>query len=84
MATVTETLPSLEEIEAAAAKLTPGQRGVLIDRIREMDEEPADPEIEAAWDTEIRRRIAEIDNGTAVLLDGDEVMRDLSEKYGLS
>ncbi len=84
MATITESLPSLEEIEAAAAKLTPGQRGVLIDRIREMDEEPADPEIEAAWDTEIRRRIAEIDSGEAVLLDFDEVMGEMRAKYGLS
>jgi len=83
MATITESLPSLEEIEAAAAKLTPGQRGVLIDRIREMDEEPADPEIEAAWDTEIRRRIAEIDNGEVECLDGEEVMARVRAELGL-
>lgn len=83
MATITGNLPDLEEIEAAVAKLTPGQRGVLIDRIREMDE-VVDPGVEAAWDTEIRRRIAEIDSGEAVLFDGEEVMREMREKYGLS
>ena len=83
MATITKDIPDIEEIEAAVAKLTPGQRGVLIDRIREMDKEK-DPEVEAAWDTEIRRRIAEIDSGEAVLLDFDEVMGEMREKYGLS
>jgi len=83
MATITGNIPDIEEIEAAVAKLTPGQRGVLIDRIREMDE-VVDPGVEAAWDTEIRRRIAEIDSGEAVLLDFDEVMGEMREKYGLS
>lgn len=83
MATITQDTPNIEEIEAAVAKLTPGQRGVLIDRIREMDEEVVDPEVEAAWDTEIRRRIAEIDSGEAVLLDGEEVMARVSAELGL-
>jgi len=83
MATITQDTPDIEEIEAAVAKLTPGQRGVLIDRIREMDEEVVDPEVEAAWDTEIRRRIAEVDSGEAVLLDGDEVMARVSAQLGL-
>jgi hypothetical protein len=84
MATITQDIPNIEDIEAAAAKLTPGQREVLIDRIREMNEEIVDPEVEAAWDTEIRRRIDEIDNGEAELLDFDEVMGEMREKYGLS
>jgi hypothetical protein len=83
MATITEDLPDIEKIEAAAAKLTPSQRGVLIDRIREMDE-VKNPEIEAAWDKEICRRIAEIDSGEAVLLDLDEVMEEMRVKYGSS
>ncbi len=83
MATLTEPVPTLEEIETAAAKLSPGQRGVLIERLQEMDE-VRDPEIEAAWDTEIRRRIEEIRSGKVQCLDGEEVMRELSEKYGLT
>ncbi len=82
MATLTEQVPTLEEIETAAAKLTVGQRGVLIERLQEMDE-VHDSEIEAAWDSVIKRRIEEIDNGTAVIVDGDEVMKRMREKVGL-
>ncbi len=84
MATITQDIPNIEEIEAAAAKLSPGQREVLIERIREMNGEAVDPDVEAAWDTEIKRRIDEIDNGEVELLDFDEVMDEIREKYGLS
>jgi putative addiction module component (TIGR02574 family) len=40
-------------------------------------------EIDAAWREEIVRRVKSIENGTAVLLDGDEVMRELKSKYGV-
>jgi hypothetical protein len=49
-----------------------------------MNGEVSDPDVEAAWDTEIKRRIAEIDNGEVELLDFDEVMDEIREKYGLS
>ena len=84
MATITQDIPSIEEIEAAAAKLTPGQREVLIDRIREMNGEAADPEIEAAWDSEIKRRIEEIHSGKVQCFDGEEVMREMREKFGFT
>jgi putative addiction module component (TIGR02574 family) len=35
-----------------------------------------DPEVEAAWDEEIRRRLAEIDAGTAKLVPADEVFAE--------
>ena len=35
---------------------------------------PADPEVSAAWDVEICRRINEIENGAATLLDPAEVL----------
>jgi len=40
-----------------------------------------DPEIRRAWIEEIHRRVKEIDEGRAVLRDGEEVMRRLKEKY---
>jgi len=83
MATIIGNIPGIEEIEAAVAKLTPGQRGVLIDRIREMDK-VVDPGVEAAWDTEIRRRIKEIENGEVECIDGEQVMREMREKFGFS
>jgi hypothetical protein len=48
-----------------------------------MNEEVVDPEVEAAWDTEIRRRIAEIDNGEVDLLDGEEMMTRIRSELGL-
>jgi putative addiction module component (TIGR02574 family) len=36
-----------------------------------------DPEIEAAWDEEIRRRIAEIDSGKAKLVPAEEVFAEV-------
>lgn len=82
MATLTEPVPTLEELETAAAKLTAGQRRVLIGRLQEMDE-VRDPEIEAAWDSEIRRRIEEIRSGEVECLDGEEVMARVSADLGL-
>jgi putative addiction module component (TIGR02574 family) len=38
-------------------------------------------EIDASWDVEIDRRVAEIDARTAVLIPGDEVIRELRSKY---
>jgi len=39
------------------------------------------PEIREAWVEEARRRVSEIDEGTTTLLDGEEVMRRLREKF---
>lgn len=83
MATITQDIPNIEEIEAAAAKLSPGQREVLIDRIREMNVEAVDPDVEAAWDAEIKRRIDEIRSGKVECLDGEEVMERIRAELGL-
>ncbi len=83
MATITQDIPNIEEIEAAAAKLSPGQREVLIDRIREMNGEVSDPDVEAAWDTEIKRRIAEIRSGKVQCLEGEQVMKRIRAELGL-
>jgi hypothetical protein len=40
------------------------------------------PELSSAWKREIANRLKSIEDGTAVLLDGDEVMRELRAKYG--
>jgi putative addiction module component (TIGR02574 family) len=83
MATITQDIPNIEEIEAAAAKLSPGQREVLIERIREMNGEVSDPDVEAAWDTEIKRRIDEIRSGKVQCLEGEEVMKRIRAELGL-
>jgi len=74
---------SLDQIEAAAARLNPAEREELLQRLIEL-EHPADPDVEAAWDAEIARRLEEVRSGKVQLLDGEEVMREMREKYGLS
>jgi len=87
MATITTPAPvaslSLDEIEAAAARLSADEREELIQRLIEL-ENPADPEVEAAWDDEIARRLEEVRSGKVQCLDGDEVMREMRERFGLS
>ena len=43
------------------------------------DEEPGDDpaEVERAWDVEIRRRLAELEAGTAELIPAEEVFAEL-------
>ena len=41
---------------------------------------PPDPEAEKAWETEISRRIAEVRDGSATLLEVDEVLRRARER----
>jgi putative addiction module component (TIGR02574 family) len=36
-----------------------------------------DPDVEAAWDVEIKRRITEIQNGTAKLTPAEEVFAEI-------
>ena len=40
-------------------------------------EEDCDPDVEAAWSEEIRRRLAEIDAGTVELIPLEEVRTEL-------
>lgn len=72
---------TLDQLEAEAAKRSPDERSALIERLHELDE-PADPEVQAAWDAEILRRIRQVDSGEVELLDGPTVMAELRKKYG--
>lgn len=56
----------------------------LVEAIQESLPADSQEAIDAAWEDEIARRTKSIEDGTAVLLDGDQVMRELKSKYGLS
>jgi putative addiction module component (TIGR02574 family) len=43
-----------------------------------LDEAPADPEVDAAWGRELTRRAQAVRDGTAELLDEDEVRRRIA------
>ena len=56
----------LEELEAEALTLTPGERAAFAQLLlASLDE---DVEIEEAWATEVERRIADVENGTVQVI----------------
>lgn len=62
----------VQELAAKARALPPAERVRLAEEILATVQETG-PDVEAAWDDEIRRRIAEIDAGTAKLIPAEEV-----------
>lgn len=52
---------SPEKLLAAALRLKPRQRAAMADRL--VESLPPDPQVEAAWEVEIKKRIDEIESG---------------------
>ncbi|MBU1666219.1 MAG: addiction module protein [Gammaproteobacteria bacterium] len=69
---------TFEQIKAEAMKLSPEERADLADLLW-ISACPRE-EVEAAWETEIARRVAEIDAGTVELIPGEMVFAEIEEK----
>jgi hypothetical protein len=74
-------MSALESLLAQALRLSDAERGKLaIQLLRTLEPEDEDEvskeEWEAAWSAEIDRRVREVDDGNAELLDGDEVLAE--------
>ena len=63
---------TLDEIVEETKHWPPERVGELVDRLTE-DLHASAPEIEAAWKTEVDRRIAEIESGTVKGIPAEEV-----------
>lgn len=66
----------VDELSRKALELPPEERVRLAEKLLATVHE-VDAEVEAAWDQEIRRRLAEIDNGTARLIPAEEVFAEV-------
>lgn len=66
-------------ILAEARQLPPEELSDLIDDLIAAAHERADPEVEAAWTQELRRRLEEADAGRGEWLDGERIMKALRE-----
>ncbi len=66
---------ALEEITEKARALSRQERLALANRLLSGDQESDVSEIEAAWEEEILARIQAIDDGTAVGIPYEEVIR---------
>ena len=62
------------ELSERARSLAPEDRARLAEELLATLEGDQEPEVDAAWDEEIRKRIAEIESGTVKLLPADEVL----------
>jgi putative addiction module component (TIGR02574 family) len=71
-------MKTLESIAADALELTVEDRLALAEKM--VMSIPEDPEIEEAWDKEIRRRIEQYDRGEVTGIPGPEVFRAIREK----
>ena len=63
---------TLDQIIEETRHWPPEKVGELVDRLSE-DLHTSDPEIEAAWQTEIARRVEEIQSGKVQGIPGEEV-----------
>lgn len=66
----------IDELSQKARLLPPEERVRLAEELLSTVQETA-PDVEASWEEEIRRRIAEIEAGTAKLVPADEVFAEV-------
>jgi putative addiction module component (TIGR02574 family) len=69
-------LMTLRVLEKEVLELPPRARVRLAERILESIDDYADPELEAAWDDEIERRVKEIQSGAEKGIPAGEVMKE--------
>jgi putative addiction module component (TIGR02574 family) len=74
---------TVQEIFAEARQLPKEQIGELVDRLLDDAVGLGDPEFDAAWRSETRRRIAEIQSGEVAGIPGEEVMAEIRKIVGL-
>lgn len=61
------------ELSQRARELVPEDRARLAEELLASVEEALDPEVDAAWDEELRKRIAEVESGAVKLVPANEV-----------
>ena len=65
-----------DELSMKALALSVEERVQLAQELLESVEREADPDVEAAWEAEIARRIAEFERGDAKLIPAEEVFAE--------
>ncbi len=77
-------IPTLEKVRTEALSLSEAERAELAHNLVASLDGRADPDAETAWDVEILRRLAEIDAGTANLIDREEFRRRMRARMSRS
>lgn len=66
-----------EQLLTEARQLPSSERQAFIADLRQLDDELSPEQL-----VELRRRMAEVKSGQAILIDGDQVMREVREELG--
>lgn len=72
----------LSKLRSDALSLPEAERAELAHTLVKSLDLPADPDAREAWDKEIARRLAEIDVGTAKLVDRAEFQKQMQARLG--
>lgn len=72
---------SLQEVETAALELSPEERAQLAQRL--LDSLARDPEVDAAWDAEIRGRVAKLESGAMDTTPVEEVFAEARRRLNV-
>jgi len=72
---------SVEELATQAINLSPEDRARLADLLLASLPEQADAEVDAAWEEEIRRRVAAVEANVAPLVPAADVHADARKIY---
>lgn len=72
---------TFEDVRDAALELSAEERSWLAEQLFDSARTAREREIEAAWIVEVERRVQSIEDGTAELVPGEEVFRELRAKY---
>ena len=71
---------TLEKVRTDALSLSEGERAELAHSLIASLDGPNDADAETAWDTEVLRRLAQIDSGAAELIDREELRRRMGAR----
>ena len=71
----------VEELSQRARGLSPEDRARLAEELLASLEGEPETDIEAAWEQEIRRRVDEVQNGTAVIVSAEDVYAQTRRLY---
>ena len=71
----------VEELSQRARGLSPEDRARLAEELLASLEGEPETDIEAAWEQEIRRRLDEVQNGTAVIVSAEDVYAQTRRLY---
>ena len=70
-----------ERVKREVLELPESERAELVRILIDSLDESSDPDMEALWDEELRRRVERIEEGKARLRPANQVLEEIRDKY---